>query len=176
MGLNASEMERNDVLKEWAVLDLNETPDVGRAAWSGGGGSGEKAGDGAGGGRREMQFKAITCAVSIDYMIHPLELCRNLLDATTPGGTIHLVISNRCFPNKVVRRWMELDECQRLEFVGDYLWFAGWRDVQIVDLCATDEMGSRVTDDRGEVLGRSKYLPRHLDPLWVVRATKVTEQ
>jgi hypothetical protein len=29
-----------------------------------------------------------------------------------------LVISNRCFPNKVVKRWMMLDEQSRLEFVG----------------------------------------------------------
>jgi hypothetical protein len=89
-------------------------------------------------------------------------------------GTVHLVISNRCFPNKVVRRWMMLDERSRLEFVGDYLHFAGWKDVEIVDLCARDESGMRITDDQGTVMLRSPYLPDHLDPLWVVRARKET--
>jgi len=52
------------------------------------------------------------------------------------------------------------------------LHFAGWKNVQIVDLCASDENGMRVTDDQGTVLVRSQRLPDHLDPLWVVRATK----
>lgn len=69
---------------------------------------------------------------------------------------------------------MMLDERSRLEFVGDYLHFAGWKDVEIVDLCAKDESGMRITDDQGTVLLRSPYLPDHLDPLWVVRARKET--
>jgi hypothetical protein len=58
--------------------------------------------------------------------------------------------------------------------VTDYLHFAGWKDVEIVDLCARDEDGKRVTDDQGTVLVDSPRLPSHLDPLWVVRATKRT--
>lgn len=56
----------------------------------------------------------------------------------------------------------------------DYLHFAGWKDVEIVDLCARDENGKRVTDDQGTVLFPSPRLPDHLDPLWVVCATKAT--
>ena len=63
-------------------------------------------------------FDAVTCVVSIDYLNHPLEVCRNLLSATKEGGTVNLAISNRCFPNKIVRRWMMLNEQSRLEFVG----------------------------------------------------------
>lgn len=176
VGLNAEEMALNGVFmgkqERWRVLDLNAPPYDVRAAWEG----------------REMQFDATTCVVSIDYLNRPLEVCKKLLEATKEGGKIHLVISNRCFPNKVVRRWLMLDERSRLEFVGgkltedaldqdfadytDYLHFAGWKDVEIVDLCARDESGVRVTDDQGTVLVRSPYLPDHLDPLWVVRATK----
>jgi hypothetical protein len=58
--------------------------------------------------------------------------------------------------------------------VIDYLHFAGWKDVEIVDLCARDENGKRITDDQGTVLVDSPRLPSHLDPLWVVRATKRT--
>jgi SAM-dependent methyltransferase len=160
VGLNAEEMALNGVFQgrdRWRVMDLNKAPHDVRAAWDGG---------------LDMQFDAVTCVVSIDYLNKPLGLCKNLLAATKEGGMVHLVVSNRCFPNKVVRRWMMLDERSRLEFVGDYLHFSGWKDVEIVDLCARDESGMRVTDDRGTVLVRSPYLPDHLDPLWVVRATK----
>jgi hypothetical protein len=178
VGLNAEEMKLNGALKEWRVLDLNKVPHDVRSGWGDEG--------------NQMKFDATTCVVSIDYLNKPLEICRNLLDGTNEGGRIHLVISNRCFPNKVVRRWMMLSEQQRLEFVGgkwrnmhrqklkpiftklDYLHFAGWKDVEIVDLCARDESGMRVTDDHGTVLIRSPHLPDHLDPLWVVRGTKRT--
>jgi SAM-dependent methyltransferase len=162
VGLNAEEMALNGVFQgpdRWRVMDLNKPPHDVRAAWEQG---------------RDLRFDAVTCVVSIDYLNKPLEVCKKLLEATKEGGIIHLVISNRCFPNKVVRRWMMLDERSRLEFVGDYLHFAGWKDVEIVDLCARDESGLRVTDDQGTVLVRSPYLPDHLDPLWVVRARKGT--
>ncbi|KAF1939256.1 hypothetical protein EJ02DRAFT_457109 [Clathrospora elynae] len=161
VGLNAEEMALNGVFKgpdHWRVMDLNKPPHDVRAGWEGKG----------------LKFDAVTCVVSIDYLNKPLEVCRNLLKATNEGGKIHLVISNRCFPKKVVMRWMMLDEASRLEFVGDYLHFSGWKDIEIVDLCARDEHGKRVTDDEGTVLFDSPKLASHLDPLWVVRATKQT--
>jgi SAM-dependent methyltransferase len=160
VGLNAEEMALNGVFRgpdHWRVIDLNKPPHDIRSAWEN---------------SQDLQFDATTCVVSIDYLTNPLQVCKKLLEATKEGGKVHLVVSNRCFPNKVVGRWMMLDERSRLEFVGDYLHFAGWRDVQIVDLCARDERGMRVTDDRGTVLRRSSRLPDHLDPLWVVRGTK----
>ncbi|EMD58824.1 hypothetical protein GGP41_000655 [Bipolaris sorokiniana] len=160
VGLNKEEMALNGCFlgkeERWRVLDLNAPPHDVRVGWEG----------------EELQFDATTCVVSVDYLNEPLEVCRKLLEATKEGGTVHLVISNRCFPNKVVRRWLMLDERSRLEFVGDYLHFSGWKDVEIVDLCAREEKGMRVTDDQGTVLIRSPHLPDHLDPLWVVRATK----
>jgi hypothetical protein len=104
VGLNAEEMKLNGVFKEWRVLDLNKAPHDVRSGW----GETEK----------DIKFDAVTCVVSIDYLVKPLEICRNLLDATNEGGKVHLVISNRCFPNKVVRRWMMLEELGRLELVG----------------------------------------------------------
>jgi hypothetical protein len=101
VGLNAEEMKLNGALKEWRVLDLNKAPHDVRSGW-----------------QEDLKFDATTCVVSIDYLNKPLEVCRNVLDATNEGGKIHLVISNRCFPNKVVKRWMMLSEQARLEFVG----------------------------------------------------------
>ncbi|KAF2628328.1 hypothetical protein BU25DRAFT_339462 [Macroventuria anomochaeta] len=161
VGLNAEEMAMNRLFQRetmWRVMDLNKTPSDPRAGWPG----------------EDLKFDAVTCVVSIDYLNHPLEVCRNLLEATNEGGSIHLAISNRCFPTKIVRRWMMLNEQSRLEFVGDYLHFSGWINVEIVDLCARDEKGQRITDDHGTVTSPSPagQLMGHLDPLWIVRATK----
>lgn len=105
VGLNAEEMSLNSVFQDkthWKVMDLNQPPHDVRSAWP----------------NQDLKFDAITCVVSIDYLNEPLEVCKKLLEATIEGGKIHLAISNRCFPNKVVRRWMMLNEQSRLEMVG----------------------------------------------------------
>lgn len=105
VGLNAEEMKVNGVFRDadhWRVLDLNKVPNDVRSGWPG----------------ANLKFDAVTCVVSIDYLVKPLEICRNLLEATNEGGKIHLVISNRCFPNKVIKRWLTLSEQSRLELVG----------------------------------------------------------
>jgi len=105
VGLNAEEMALNGVFQgpdHWRVMDLNKPPHDVRTGWKG----------------QDLKFDAVTCVVSIDYLNSPLEVCKNLLDATKEGGRVHLVISNRCFPNKVVKRWLTLNERSRLEFVG----------------------------------------------------------
>ncbi|KAH9866884.1 hypothetical protein IAQ61_007473, partial [Plenodomus lingam] len=155
LGLNALEMQQNPVFRDqahWRVFDLNAPPYQVRAAWP----------------QVQCAFDAVTCVVSIDYLVEPLEVCRGLLDVTAEGGRVHFVLSNRCFATKVVRKWMMLDEQARLELVGDYLHFSGWQHVEIVDLCARDEAGKRIADDTGRVVVRDAGLPDHLDPLWVV--------
>ena len=109
VGLNAQEMEANKVFgddgKRWRVLDLNRAPYDIRSGWEGEG----------------LRFDAATCVVSIDYLSKPLEVLRNVREGMKEGGKVHLVISNRCFPNKVVRKWLMLSEQSRLEFVGGKL-------------------------------------------------------
>jgi len=60
--------------------------------------------------------------------------------------------------------------------VLDFLHFAGWKDIEIVDLCARDERGEKVTDRNGRMLKGQGVLGflglQHMDPLWVVRGTK----
>ena len=47
--------------------------------------------------------------------------------------------------------------------VGDYLWFSGWRNVEIVEVC----------DGRARAGGLMGMLGGGVDPLWVVRGVKV---
>ena len=142
--MNADELGRNGVLNKWVVGDLNEDPKVKLP------GSTAQQATGT--------VDASTCTVSIDYLTKPVDVLKSIREQTNPGGTVHLAISNRCFPTKAVRRWLEISEEKRLEMVGDYLWWSGWRDVEIVTLVGKDEGGGWL---RGMMAN---------DPLWVVRA------
>lgn len=142
-GMNPSELSKNPILKAWSVQDLNADPDVKLPS---GRESDNTEGDVD---SQSTSIDAATCVVSIDYLTQPVEVLASLRRQTNPGGTVHLIISNRCFPTKVVARWLRVDEQQRLEMVGDYLWWSGWRNIEI------------------QTLVEASWTK---DPLWVVRA------
>jgi len=131
-GMNKSELSNNPVLTKWTVQDLNEDPVVNLPQEDG-----------------PIKLDASTCVVSIDYLTKAVEVLQSIRHQTNEGGKIHLAISNRCFPTKVVGRWLKVDEDERLEMVGDYLWWSGWREIEIVEV----------------VKGTWTK-----DPLWIVRA------
>lgn len=139
-GMNKSEMSSNPVLKAWSIQDLNEDPNV-RLPET------EPATSG-------KLLDASTCVVSIDYLTKPVDVLSSIKRQTNVGGTVHLIISNRCFPTKVVGRWLEISEDERLEMVGDYLWWSGWREIEIVTVVAGTWMK---------------------DPLWVVRGINIAK-
>lgn len=117
---------------------------------------------------------ATVCVVSIDYLTQPVEVLSSLRDRTVEGGRVHLVVSNRCFPTKAVGRWLKISEEERLRMVGDYLWWSGWRGVEIVEVC-----DGRVRDgeDGGGGGGLARFMGMFggVDPLWVVRGVKVAQ-
>jgi hypothetical protein len=133
IGMNKAELSKNPVLTHWSVQDLNQEPEVQLP------------------GPPRGQLDASTCVVSIDYLTRPVEVLQSIRQQTNDGGKVHLLISNRCFPTKVVGPWLRAGEEDRLNMVGDYLWWSGWRNIEIQTLVK----GSFVRD-----------------PLWVVRAEK----
>jgi hypothetical protein len=143
-GMNEAELKGNPVLKRYVVQDLNEDPEVGLPGPSPSTSTTEQRG-----------LDASTCVVSIDYLTSPVQVLSSIRQQTNPGGKIHLIISNRCFPTKAVGRWLKVSEEQRLEMVGDYLWWSGWRNIEIQAIV----QGGFMTD-----------------PLWVVRAENVGEE
>ncbi|EXJ60617.1 hypothetical protein A1O7_04770 [Cladophialophora yegresii CBS 114405] len=145
-GMNALELSENKALKRWSVQDLNSDPDV---RVPGASATGEESGS-----KADQKLDASTCVVSIDYLTKPLEVLKSIRHHTKEGGKVHLIISNRCFPTKVVGRWLQVDEEDRLAMVGDYLWWSGWRNIEIQTLV----QGSFMTD-----------------PLWVVRGENTGE-
>lgn len=144
-GMNAAELSANPILLSTILQDLNVDHDVPAGL---------------------APLDATTCVVSIDYLTQPVRVLSSILKRTRPGGKVHLVVSNRCFPTKAVRRWLMVGEEERLEMVGDYLWFAGWRNIEICTL----------NDGKSEIGAGSSimdWLSLRTDPLWVVRGTKV---
>lgn len=171
MGMSDAELRANKVLNRGSILrDLNDKPTIPEAVTRGEPGLDSK---------NEVLLDASTCVVSIDYLIHPVQVLSSLRERTKKGGTVHLVISNRCFPTKAVARWLRVGEGERLLMVGDYLWFAGWRNIEILDL--KDEGGDSRNEGEEDfggqgVVGQLQRLMRGFggnDPLWVVRGVKV---
>ncbi|KAI6860189.1 hypothetical protein KC338_g6083 [Hortaea werneckii] len=192
LGMNARELERNPVFRDggrWGVWDLNREGkgDVGVAVketiLKTGRGSGEEMGSRSPSNHEEHEpcLDATTCVVSTDYLTQPLHVFSSLLRLTKPGGSVHLTISNRCFPTKAIARWLRVDEEERLQMVGDYLFFAGWKRIEIVELSdgrVRGEDGDGGGEGEGEQGGLGAFMKAlgmdagRRDPLWVVRGVK----
>jgi SAM-dependent methyltransferase len=109
LGLNAEEMTDNPQLTRFVVHDLNDDPRLPFAAGS---------------------FDGAMCAVSIQYVLYPVTLFREVRRALRPGAPFVVSFSNRCFPTKAVGVWLESTDAQHLALVRSYFETAGdWGDV-----------------------------------------------
>jgi SAM-dependent methyltransferase len=129
LGMNATELARNAQAAATVVQDLNAEPGLPFAA---------------------AVFDAAVCCVSVDYLVRPIEVFRDLARVLRPGGPFVCTFSNRCFPTKAIRGWLYASDEEHGEIVADYFRRAGGWGEPVV---------SRRTppDHRG-------------DPLWAVWA------
>lgn len=113
---------------------------------------------------------AVICNVSIDYLVRPREVCLEAARVLRPGGRVHLAVSNRCFPTKVVARWLRMDETERLDMVAQYLHFAG---------SSSSSSSSDDDDGKRQIVFRDIEIVEVVRPTWgadplnVVRGTRV---
>ncbi|MDQ3912049.1 MAG: methyltransferase type 11 [Actinomycetota bacterium] len=113
LGMNEVELRRNERLDSYVVQNLNREP---RLPF----GNGEF--DGAG------------ICVSIDYLTRPVEVLREVGRILKVGAPLIISFSNRCFPDKAVAIWHQLDERGHMQLVERYLHEAGnWSEVQSLD-------------------------------------------
>jgi len=82
LGMNAKELEMNPILTEWTVMDLNaiQNPILPY---------------------ENESFDTVLCQLSIDYLIHPLEVMREVGRVLKVGGRVAILFSNRLFIQKV---------------------------------------------------------------------------
>lgn len=113
LGMNAEEMADNPRLTTVIVHDVNRQP---RLPFD----------DGA--------FDGAMCAVSIQYVIHPVRLVREVRRVLKPGAPFVVSFSNRCFATKAVAVWLGTSDQQHLMLVRSYFDVAGgWTDVKEED-------------------------------------------
>ncbi len=114
LGLNRAELDANPLLTERAVQDLNANPTLPFA---------------------DKSLDAVACSLSIEYLTNPRAVLSQCVRVLRPGGTLLVGFSNRWFPDKAVRQWMDLHEFERLGLVLDYfLGTQALQDLQTVSI------------------------------------------
>jgi ubiquinone/menaquinone biosynthesis C-methylase UbiE len=107
--MNAFELSRNPHAVGGVVDDLNAHPSLPFANES---------------------FDAAVCCVSVDYLVRPVEVFRDVARVLRPGGPFVVTFSNRCFPTKAIRGWLLTNDEQHVQIVAEYFRRAdGWSDV-----------------------------------------------
>ena len=104
LGLNAEEMADNPQLAAHVVHDVNREVRL-------------PFGD--------AEFEGAMCAVSIQYVIHPVRLLREVRRVLRPGAPFVVSFSNRCFPTKAVAVWLDTSDEQHVRLVRSYFGAAG---------------------------------------------------
>ena len=113
LGMNEVELMENPRLDEYVIRDLNVDPTL-------------PFGDG--------EFEGVGCCVSIDYLTRPVEVLREVGRVLKVGGPLIVAFSNRCFPDKAIAIWLQLDDQGRIRLVKEYLREAGnFENVRALD-------------------------------------------
>ncbi len=104
LGMNREELENNPHVTDYRVHDLNEEPNLPFA-------------DGS--------FDLVICSVSVEYLIHPFVIFREVARVLKSGGFFVVTFSNRRFPAKTIRIWESLHEFERMGLVTEYFLGSG---------------------------------------------------
>ena len=96
-GMNPLELMANDQLTDYEARNLNVNPNLPY---------------------EDNTFDVVTCVVSIDYLIHPIEVLKEVRRVLKPGGKVIISQSNRCFPSKAIAMWLDMNDRQHLELIN----------------------------------------------------------
>jgi SAM-dependent methyltransferase len=129
LGMNKAELQANPRLSEHVVHDLNTNPELPYP---------------------DASFDAVINAVSIQYLIHPVEVFTSIQKVLKPGGISIVAMSHRCFPTKAIQAFHYMSGPERQVLVSHYHALAGGFDT-------------------AELIDRS---PPNADPLWIVTAKR----
>jgi SAM-dependent methyltransferase len=99
LGMNAEELAANPLLAERVLHDLNADPRLPLP---------------------DAEFDAVVCTVSVEYLVRPQAVFAEVRRVLKPGGRFVLTFSNRYFPPKAVRVWVEAHPFERTGLVLEY--------------------------------------------------------
>mmetsp|Transcript_7497 Transcript_7497/g.11257 ORF Transcript_7497/g.11257 Transcript_7497/m.11257 type:complete len:262 (-) Transcript_7497:43-828(-) len=131
LGMNEYELSQNKQLSSFVVKDLNKDPTLPF---------------------EDDSFDKVTCVVSVDYLNQPKMVFPEIARVLRPGGICMLAMSNRCFPTKAFRIWLQTNDLEHIFIAGSFFHYAGMFDPPSCD-------------DISPNPGRS-------DPLFIVKAAK----
>ena len=112
LGMNEAELAANPAATARIVHDLNADPVL-------------PFEDGA--------FDAVVCCVSVDYLLHPVEVFRDVRRVLRPRGPFVCTFSNRVFPTKAIRGWLAASDQGRAEIVAAYFQASGGWDEPTIE-------------------------------------------
>jgi SAM-dependent methyltransferase len=112
LGMNATELKANPRLDRYSVQNLNEHPELPF---------------------EEQSFDRILIAVSIQYLIRPIEVMRSAHRVLADDGAIVIAMSHRLFPTKAIQAFRLLGARERIQLVGHYLDQAGFEEIEFID-------------------------------------------
>ncbi|MEK6775676.1 MAG: methyltransferase domain-containing protein [bacterium] len=99
LGLNQDDLEKNGRLSERVTCDLNLEP---RLPF------------------QDAEFDAAVCSLSVEYLIEPIRVFREVARVLRPGAPFIVTFSNRWFQPKVIALWTELQLFERMGLVLEY--------------------------------------------------------
>jgi hypothetical protein len=138
LGLNVEELNRNPVLNDHVVHDVNSHPELPFET---------------------AHFDVAVCTVSVEYLTRPMDVFAEVARVLKPQGWFVVTFSNRWFDPKSITIWPQLHEFERMGLVLEY--FHGTSDFS--DLHTYSVRGlERPSDDK--YAGRIPYA----DPVYAV--------
>lgn len=99
LGMNERELTANAQAVSWVVHDLNTDSTLPF---------------------EDESFDGATCCVSVDYLVRPIEVFREVRRVLRPGALFVCTFSNRCFPTKAIRGWLSTSDEQHCGLVVEY--------------------------------------------------------
>lgn len=107
VGLCPQELERNERVDEALLLDLNGDPTLPIS---------------------DASLDGVVCTVSVQYLVQPVALFREVARTLKPGAPFAVLFSTRMFPSKAVLAWRASDDAAHHRLVREYFEHAGGFD------------------------------------------------
>jgi hypothetical protein len=99
LGMNPHELGANRAAAERIVHDLNADPSIPLA---------------------DESIDDAVCCASVDYLVHPVEVFRDVARVLRPGGRFVCTFSNRVFATKAIHAWLYANDAERCQIVAEY--------------------------------------------------------
>ena len=112
LGMNEAELAANPAATATVVHDLNADPVLPFD---------------------DAVFDAVVCCVSVDYLLQPVEVFRDVRRVLRPRGPFVCTFSNRVFPTKAIRGWLAASDQGRAEIVAAYFQASGGWDEPTIE-------------------------------------------